>query len=86
MDNKICKVCGFIFDEFYPWGEDGKSPSFDICSCCGTEFGYHDFTIKGIKAQRERWKLNGYKWKYEEDKPIGWNLEKQLVQIPDEYK
>lgn len=22
-ENKICRVCGFIYDDFFPWGESG---------------------------------------------------------------
>lgn len=41
----FCRVCGLDQDE-NPWGEDNASPTFDICACCGTEFGYHDFTLE----------------------------------------
>lgn len=84
--NNICRVCGLKFKDYYPWGENSDSPSFDICPCCGTEFGYQDCIIEAIKAQRERWKNSGYNWKYEKEKPLNWLLEEQLAQIPAEYK
>ena len=29
-----CRVCG-LNQDFKPWGEDGKTPAFEICGCCG---------------------------------------------------
>lgn len=47
-----CPVCGY--DAGYPpWGEDGRLPTFDICACCGTEWGYEG-TPEGTGAPRER--------------------------------
>jgi rubredoxin len=51
MKKNICRVCGLIYDKFYPWGEDGEVPSHDICDCCGTEFGYDDVSIESSKAK-----------------------------------
>ena len=82
----ICRVCGLDHDPFMPWGADAKSPTSDICSCCGTEFGYEDATIKGIRNHRQKW-LNGPEnWFIPDDKPVGWSAEDQLKNIPDEYK
>ena len=36
-----CRVCGYRSDE-PPWGDDGRSPSFNHCPCCGVEWGYQD--------------------------------------------
>ncbi|HEX2912534.1 MAG TPA: hypothetical protein VH186_17120 [Chloroflexia bacterium] len=79
-----CRVCGLLYPE-PPWGEDGKSPSFDICECCGAEWGYEDCTIKGIRTYRERWIAEGAKWFEPKAKPEGWKLEEQLKMIPEEY-
>lgn len=76
-----CRVCGLQLDG-PPWGENGKDPSFCICPCCGTEFGYEDGTLKAIKAQRERWLSAGAKWFNPKDKPEKWNFDEQLQQIP----
>ncbi len=27
-----CRVCG-LKQDFKPWGEDGKTPTFEICGC-----------------------------------------------------
>lgn len=36
----ICPVCGYdkLIEEPY----DDGSPSYEICNCCGFEFGYDD--------------------------------------------
>jgi len=51
----VCRVFGALQSD-PPWGETGKDPSFDICDCCGVEFGYEDATLSGLKRYRE----NGY--------------------------
>ena len=82
MLNKLflCKVCGYNYGD-YVWGEDGKNPSFEICPCCGTEFGYEDATEKAILLSRKKWFDSGAKWHFSEEKPKNWNLEEQLKNI-----
>lgn len=81
MLNKIniCRICGYSDETFYPWGTDGKTPSFDICPCCNVEFGYEDSQKKGIIRYREKWikspKFNSNILKYK----------KLLANIPWEY-
>ena len=79
-----CRVCGLRQDGL-PWGEDGKTPSFNVCSCCGTEFGYEDATLKAIRLQRERWLSTSAKWFNPKDKPQDWNLDEQLKEIPEPF-
>jgi hypothetical protein len=50
-----CKVCFYDCNDFLPWGMDGASPSYDICPCCGVEFGYEDSSEQGVLRYRERW-------------------------------
>ena len=50
-----CRVCGFRHCEM-PWGPNGQTPTYDICECCGVEFGYEDCNEGAIKAYIERWK------------------------------
>jgi len=80
-----CRVCGH--DQAYPpWGTDGKTPSHDICACCGTEFGYQDCTLKTVKERRRQWLARGRKWVKEKERPLNWDWEKQLENIPAFYK
>ena len=77
-----CRVCGY--DNFdYPWGKDGKSPTYLICPCCGCQFGVNDITPQDIKKIREYWMKNEYKWNNLLNKPVDWSLENQLENIPE---
>jgi hypothetical protein len=81
----ICRVCGY-YDSTPPWGEDGKSPTFEYCPCCGVQHGYGDCLLAGIQRQRELWKEKNYEWDMPRFKPKNWNLEKQIENIPPEFK
>ncbi len=80
----FCKVCG-LYHKLFPWGEDGKMPSYDICECCGVEFGYEDYQVSSTKKFRQKWLNSGAKWFHSKEKPDNWNLEEQLKNIPEEY-
>lgn len=75
--NRFCHICGYKLG-FSPWGEDGNNPSYEICPCCGAEFGCDDYTSKSIKAYREKWIKSGAKWFNPSMKPDNWDLKKQL--------
>ena len=83
--NKHCRVCGY-YNIDPPWGNDGSSPSFNICDCCGSEFGYHDFTLIGIRRQRSIWLEHPNQWNNPSAKPNDWSLEEQLKNIPEQFK
>lgn len=85
-NNNICRVCGLEYEMFSPWGENNNTPSFEICDCCGTEFGYEDATLESIKKQRQAWIKNGAQWFSPEKKARDWSLEKSLSNIPMKYK
>lgn len=79
-----CRVCGITLDES-PWGADGKTPTYEICVCCGVEFGYEDYTLESIRQYRSEWLKNGAKWFEPKYKLFNWDLDKQLTQIPEDY-
>ena len=87
-----CRVCGFDYDALgfepheYPWGEHGKTPSFDICFCCGCEFGYNDYSPQTLLKFRTKWKNEGMPFRHQQFKPVGWIPEEQLNNIPEEYR
>lgn len=56
-----CRVCGYEPEE-PPWGEDGCTPSFEICPSCGVEWGYQDATDAGVRRYRAAWLANGGNW------------------------
>lgn len=68
-----CRVCGWLQPEA-PWGLDGKTPSFDICDCCGVEFGYEDCTDASVQRFRESWLAAGAPWHDETKRPPCWQL------------
>lgn len=79
-----CRVCGFLQDEL-PWGESEDLPTFNICPCCGVEFGYEDATLYGIRRYRKLWLSGGAKWFNPKLQPKDWTLELQLKGIPTRY-
>jgi hypothetical protein len=83
-DDKImrCRVCGLLQSE-PPWGYDGKSPTYDFCSCCGVEFGYGDASPLGIRQWRQKWIAKGATWDAPELKPANWDLQEQLSHAED---
>ena len=76
-----CRVCGLPQGE-PPWGEDGCTPSFQICDCCGTEFGYEDCTPGAAKRARENWVAKGSPWFEQRSRPVAWDVNEQLAWVP----
>jgi len=83
--NYYCRVCG-LKQQTKPWGEDGKTPTFDICSCCGVEFGYEDAKPLSVKKYREKWLQASADWFSKKEKPKNWSLEEQLKNVPEDFK
>jgi hypothetical protein len=83
-ENDYCRVCGLQQDQ--PWGEDGETPSFSICPCCGVEFGYEDSLPEGVRAFRKEWLGAGAPWFRPTSKPENWNLEAQMRNIPTKFR
>lgn len=75
-----CRVCGLRQDEL-PWGDDGQSPIYDFCPCCGVEFGYGDATPLARQRWRQQWISLGSPWAEPQRKPVGWDLDEQLRHI-----
>lgn len=79
-----CRVCG-LYIENLPWGEDDKSPTYEICPCCGVEFGNEDYTIESTKRYRQTWINKGANWFNPKQKPEKWDKEEQFKSIPQEF-
>jgi predicted nucleic acid-binding Zn ribbon protein len=76
MKNK-CPVCGYGMP-FPP--EDNN-----ICSSCGTEFGYDD-ARKTYAQIRQEWITGGAKWfSSYATRPLGWNPWMQLIQAGHDW-
>lgn len=80
-----CRVCGLL-QKAPIWGDDGNDPSWAICDCCGSEFGYHDCLPDAVRKNRELWVSRGAKWFDPSKKPDNWDLETQMANIPNEFR
>ena len=61
----LCPVCGY--------GMEDPPSDFNICPCCGTEFGYHDANTS-TNTLRAAWLRAGAKWWSTTDpEPDGWD-------------
>ena len=79
-DKYICPVCGFPDLDEPPY--DNGNPSYNICDCCGFEFGYDDGSEEmSFETYRKKWIDEGAKWFTKESKPNNWNLKQQLLNI-----
>ncbi len=84
-DEACCRVCGLLQD-CEPWGENGKTPSYEICDCCGVEFGYEDSTQESTWRFRKNWIEKGAPWFTMALKPENWSMEEQLKHVPEEFR
>lgn len=76
-----CRVCGYLHSDFV-WGATDTDPSWEICDCCGTTFGYEDCSRESASSARQRWISSGAVWFSPNARPSDWNLQNQLSQIP----
>jgi len=86
--NMTCRICGFLYDDYYPWGENGNTPDYEMCACCGGEFGFDDDIHacgKPIQEYRSKWIDEGANFYNPSKRPENWNLEVQLGNIPEEF-
>ncbi len=73
----ICPVCGYEELEESPYDKYGCS-SFEICPCCGIEFGYHDSNMSNDQL-RQKWIDTGMNWHSTTDNhPKDWNPNIQI--------
>lgn len=82
---KVCPVCGFSGLKNEPY--EGTVPSYEICPCCGFEFGFDDYSEGWTHEQyRDKWIQSGMIWFDPKLKPTDWNSEQQLKNIKNEDK
>ena len=79
MGKYICPVCGYPDLEEPAWDINTGAPSFDVCPCCGCEFGYEDATAIGKNRHLVKWVKSGANWFEPDLKPENWNLREQLL-------
>lgn len=66
----ICPVCNYDGLTEPPYNSRGYG-SYEICMCCGFQFGYSDYPNgeKDILEWRKEWIKNGYPWSSKSEKP-----------------
>lgn len=80
-----CRICGLYIEDL-PWGQDGATPTYEICLCCGAEFGNDDYTSESVKNYRAKWLAEGAPWFYKKSKPENWDVKKQMEDIPYNFR
>jgi hypothetical protein len=76
----ICPVCGYdgLLEPAY---DEHGCASYEICPCCGTEFGYQDFSTPHATL-RAKWIAEGMRWRSSVDPlPDQWDPVRQLVNV-----
>ena len=77
----LCPICGFDGLKEEPFSKKNE-PSFEICPCCGFEFGFNgENNVASFNAYRKQWISEGAGWFMKELEPKNWNYKKQLDQI-----
>jgi hypothetical protein len=60
-------------------------PTYDICGCCGAQYGYSDDTLAGCHAIRKHWveaeRCAFWSWPTQKP-PANWSPSSQLKFIP----
>jgi hypothetical protein len=85
MEQHNCRVCGLFIDNL-PWGESGDCPTYEICPCCGVEFGNEDYLMESAKKYRKEWISGGANWFAPKGKPEHWQLSEQIMKVSDMFK
>jgi hypothetical protein len=89
-ETHTCPICGFNGLDEPPYRRMPESddeptsgthgPSWDICSCCGVEFGLN--SGDSLRQMRQAWIDEGMPWwSTVEAPPEGWDAAKQLEQF-----
>ena len=71
-----CPVCGYAGMDEAPYDEVGCS-SFGIGPCCGTEFGYDDYSVTHADL-RKKWVSGGMLWWSNLVAPPDWDPVEQI--------
>lgn len=54
--------------------------------CCATEDGLEDVTPDTARTAREIWLAKGAPWFKPKRRPLGWDLDEQLANVPADYR
>ncbi len=77
----LCPVCGLNELKEEPFNKKNV-PSYEICSCCGFEFGFNgENNKKCFSEYRNRWIAEGFTWFMVDLKPKNWDYRKQIENL-----
>jgi hypothetical protein len=66
-----------------PYSQHFGTPSYEVCNCCGFEFGNDDQPGTGLPVSFEEylsaWAADQHRWFSPGKKPENWSLENQLI-------
>ena len=68
MQISCCPICGLSWSETLDIEDVIRS--FDICNCCGCEYGCDD-----TAAYRQEWLAKDAPWFNKKERPSDWNLD-----------
>ena len=75
--DRICPVCGYPKLSQPPYDSYGY-PTYEICSCCGFEFGFDDSVQdRTFERYREEWIEDGFPFRH---KPVPRNWSKRQME------
>lgn len=77
-DRYVCLVCGYP-ELTKPYG-DFFRPSYEICPCCGYQYGYDDYIWTPID-RRQKWMDDGMRWWSHDGPPDDWDPQQQLRRL-----
>lgn len=80
---RCCRVCGYEPVD-PPWGATGHTPTYELCPCCGVEYGNEDYTQASTIEYRDRWLSDGGKWMDERHPDDGLPTSARLERVSDE--
>ena len=83
-NEKVCLVCGYDKLCAPPYDQHGRR-SFEICPCCGFEFGFDDDS-EGLThtEYKGKWIATGAEWFDTDARPEVWDLDKQLKRMEND--
>lgn len=86
MGKYLCPICGYPDLDEPAYNLLTGDPSFDICPCCGYEYGYGDPTTSASKEIFLRnWIRLGTPWSRPGLRPSNWDARIQLRGIDVDF-
>ena len=71
-----------------PYGQTLGMPSYEVCACCGFEFGFDDdpgaSEGTSFEAYLNEWIETGANWFTPAKRPNNWELQKQIAVVQKE--